>query len=65
MFSSESKRISTWAIRRELIGFNSWVALSNPLISVTIKMLKIAREHKKVMWSDESRFTLFWSDGAG
>lgn len=66
MFKSESKSISTWAMRRELMEFNSWVAGRNPLMSETIgrKMLKIAREHKEVMWSDESSFTLFWSDGA-
>ena len=61
---------------RELqgLGLNSRVALGKPLISDAnrIKRLKFAREHKdwtldqwkKVMWSDESRLTLFQSDGS-
>ena len=55
------------------MGLNSCVALRKPLISEANqkKRLQFAREHKdwtleqwkKVMWSDESRFTLFQSDG--
>lgn len=75
MFNSESKSISTRTMRRELkgLGLNSCVALRKPLISDSNqkKRLQFAREHKdwtleqwkKVMWSDESRFTLFQSDG--
>ncbi len=70
MFNSESKSIYTCTMWREL---NSCVALRKPLISEANrkKRLQFAREHKdwtleqwkKVMWSDESRFTLFQSDG--
>ncbi|KAF7652311.1 hypothetical protein LDENG_00098550 [Lucifuga dentata] len=75
MFNSESKNISTCTMRRELqgLGLNSCVALRKPLICQANqkKRLQFAREHKdwtlelwkKVMWSDESRFTLFQSDG--
>ena len=75
MFNSESKSISTRTMWRELkgLGLNSCVALRKPLISEANrkKRLQFAREHKdwtleqwkKVMWSDESRFTLFQSDG--
>ena len=55
------------------MGLNSCVALRKPLISDANqkKRLQFAREHKdwtleqwkKVMWSDESRFILFQSDG--
>uniref|UniRef100_A0AAQ6A8K8 Cartilage oligomeric matrix protein n=1 Tax=Amphiprion ocellaris TaxID=80972 RepID=A0AAQ6A8K8_AMPOC len=54
-------------------GLSSCVALRKPLISEANqkKRLQFAMEHKywtlehykKVMWSDESRFTLFQSDG--
>ncbi|KAF7646280.1 hypothetical protein LDENG_00190250 [Lucifuga dentata] len=62
-------------MRRELkgLGLNSCVALRKPLISQANqkKRLQFAWEQKdwtleqwkKVMWSDESRFTLFQSDG--
>jgi len=62
MFNSESKSISTRAVRRELkgLGLNSCVALRKPLISEANrkKRLQFAREHKdwtleqwkKVMW---------------
>ena len=75
MFDSESKSISTRTMRRKLkgLGLNSCVALRKPIISEANwkQRLKFAREHidwtleqwKKVMWSDESRFTLFQSDG--
>ena len=75
MFKSESESISTGTMRRELtaLGPNSCVALRKPLISEANwkKKLQFAREHKdwtleqwkKVMWSDESRFTQFQSDG--
>ncbi len=58
------------------IGTKQLLALRKPLISEAKRKkgfvrLKLAREHnkwtleqwKKVMWSDESRFTLFQSDG--
>ena len=75
MFNSESKNISICTIWRPLkaLGQNRRVALRKPLISETNqrKKLQFAWEHKewtlqqwkKVMWSDESRFTLFQSDG--
>ncbi len=75
MFDSESKSISTRTMQRELkgLGLNSCVALRKPLISEANrkKRLQFAREHKdwtleqwkKVMWSDESKFTLFQSYG--
>ncbi|KAF7641747.1 hypothetical protein LDENG_00273020 [Lucifuga dentata] len=75
-FNSESKSVSTRTVRRELkgLGINSCVALRKPLISEANqkKRLQFAREQKdwtleqwkKIMWSDESRFTLFQSDGA-
>lgn len=75
VLNGESESIST-CIRciRELkgLGLSSCVALRKPLISETNweKRLQIAREHKdwtlekwKVMWSDESRVSLFQSDG--
>ena len=56
------------------LGLNRCVALRKPLISEATqkKRFQFAREHKdwtleqwkKVMWSDESRFTLFQSDAA-
>ena len=56
------------------MGLNSCVALRKPLITKANqkKRLWFAREHKdwtvedwkKVMWSDESRLTLFQSDGS-
>uniref|UniRef100_A0A3B5RET6 Tc1-like transposase DDE domain-containing protein n=1 Tax=Xiphophorus maculatus TaxID=8083 RepID=A0A3B5RET6_XIPMA len=75
MFNCESKSISTRTMRRELkgLGLNSCVAVRKPLISKANqkKRLQFPREHKdwtleewkRVMWSDESRFTLFQSDG--
>ena len=55
-----------------LLGLNSCVALRQPLVSEANrqKQLQFAREHKdwtlelwtEVMWSDESRFTLFQRD---
>lgn len=75
MFNSESKSIYTCTVQRELkgLGLNSCVALRKPLISEANwkKRLQFARElkdwtleqWKKVMWSDESRFTRFQSDG--
>ncbi len=75
MLNSESKSISTCTVWRELKGFglNSYLALRKPLFSEANqnKRLQFDREHidwtleqcKKVMWSDESRFTLFQSDG--
>ncbi len=76
MFNSESKNISTRTMWRELkgLGLNSCVALRKTFISEANmkKRLQFIREHKywaleqwkKVMWSDESRFTPFQSDGA-
>ena len=56
------------------MGLNCCVALRKPLISEATgkERLQYAKEHKdwtveqwkKVMWSDESRFTLFQSDGS-
>ncbi|KAF7659613.1 hypothetical protein LDENG_00295490 [Lucifuga dentata] len=75
MFNSESKSISTRTMQRELkgLGLNNCVALRKPLISQANqkKSFQFAREHKdwtleqwkKLMWSDESRFTLFQSNG--
>ena len=75
MFNTESKSISTRTMQRELkgLGLNSCVVIRKPPISQADwkKRLQFAREHKdwtveqwkKVMWSDESRLTLFQSDG--
>jgi len=62
-------------MQRELkrLGLNSCVALRKPLINEANrnKRLQFAREHKDwtlerlkvVVWSDQSRFTQFQSDG--
>ena len=75
MFNSESKIISTCTMRRELkgLGLNSCVALRKPLISKANqkKGFNFGRQlkdwtlahWKKVIWSDDSRFTMFQSDG--
>ena len=73
MFDSESKSICTRTMRRELKGLGLNSCVRKPLISEANrkKRLQFAREHKdwtleqwtKVMWSDESRFTLFQRDG--
>ncbi|KAI4887797.1 hypothetical protein NFI96_024755 [Prochilodus magdalenae] len=74
VFNSERRSVSTRTVRRELQGLTSCVALRRPLVSEANRptRLQSARERKdwtlerwkKVMWSDESRFTLFQSDGA-
>lgn len=69
VLNSGSESISTCIRWRELkrLGLSSCVALRKSLISEANweKRLQIARQHKKwkVMWSDESRVTLFQSDG--
>uniref|UniRef100_A0A8C9RQZ3 Transposase Tc1-like domain-containing protein n=1 Tax=Scleropages formosus TaxID=113540 RepID=A0A8C9RQZ3_SCLFO len=77
MFNSESKSISTHTMQRELkgVGLSSCVALRKPLISEAnrgkkgfnfLRSIKnwTLEQWKKAMWSDESRFTLFQSDGS-
>lgn len=75
MFKSENKRLSTGTMQRELkgLGLNSCEAPRKPLISKANweRRLTFSGKHKdwppeprkKVLWSDESRFTLLQSYG--
>lgn len=75
MFNAGVKTVSARTMRRELkgLGLNSCTATRKPLVSQMNrrKRLQFAKAHKnwtvedwkRVMWSDESRFTLFQSDG--
>ena len=69
MFKNERKRISkctVWRVKRlEGLGLNSCVALRKSLISDANWRQKglECKDCKKVMWSDESRFTQFKTDG--
>ena len=72
---STGTAVSEWTVKRALYesGYNSRVAARKPLISSKNKKDRVqwCREHrewtaddwKKVIWSDESRFTLFENDG--
>jgi transposase len=75
MFNEGPKKISARTMRRELkeMGLRSCAATRKPLVSKANlkKRLQFAKDHKdwtveqwkRVMWSDESRFTLFQNDG--
>jgi hypothetical protein len=75
VFNQSAETISTRTVRCELkeMGMRSCVATRKPLVSTANrrKRLQFAMEHKDwtieqwehVMWSDESRFTLFQNDG--
>lgn len=75
MFNTGSKTISSRTMRRELkdLHLNSCASTRKPLVSKVNrkKRLQFAKEHKNwtvqqwsnIMWSDESRFTLFQHDG--
>lgn len=73
--SSQDKKISAVTIRRNLhqIGINSRVSAPKPLLTEAQREKRLSwcierqdwsvRQWKTVIWSDESRFTLFQNDG--
>ncbi|GBC34519.2 IS630 family transposase [Rhizophagus irregularis DAOM 181602=DAOM 197198] len=71
---STGKEVSKSTVKRTLyeMGYHSRAALSKPLISESNRLIRLSwacerrswtiNDWKKVVWSDESRFTLFQSD---
>ena len=73
--SSQDKQISTNTIRKNLhqMQIYSWVAAPKPLLSESQREKRLSwcierqswsvQQWKTIIWTDESRFTLFQNDG--